>query len=476
MDLFADQYHKVGVSRNLAQIEKLREMSSQGHEVYNLAFGQSPFPVPDVCQSSLSKNAHSNLYEAVQGVKSLRDKIVNVHNYANDMSNECYNADTTIITPGCKEATWLLMHVLSKKVPVFLVSPTWVAYESQVKSSSKNLYWIDTKFEDNYKLTKNSLEQALKKAENEGNFHLNNDQVKMDFFGLVILVEPDNPSGRNHSDQELKDLAQVFRQNKLMVLSDEIYGFLSFDHKLISENTNERKISIAKYYPEGTIISSGFSKWASLGGWRIGYNIYPNTDTMKSILHRVKSAASFSYSCVTSPVQYACLDLLNDVFDNKNYGFLFKASVILCCVAEYTKNKLENVGIPCTDSTSGFYLTPDFEKLRASRNFKTGTNLTDALLAETGISMVENGPCFGRPVTELTTRLAYIELDGKEALLKFDGVLPGVNADVLRDMTPRQFLHEQMKKDQEQYRKFLSVVAPKMVICVDKLCDWVQKK
>jgi len=463
--MFQTQYQNVSVSRNLDQIQKLRQMAAQGQEVYNLAFGQSPFPVPKVAQESLKKHAHSNLYEAVQGVECLREKIVNLHGYGHLSAEDC------IVTPGCKEASWLLMHVLSEKMPVFLCSPTWVAYESQVISAKKNLYWIDTKMSENYKITAEAVDNAVQKAKSEGNF--DTDGNLPEFKGLVILVEPCNPSGRCHTDQELKNLGQIFKKHKLIVLSDEIYSLLDYDHKILP--LSDRKKGLADFYPEGTIVSGGFSKWASLGGWRIGYNIYPKP--LNEVLKRVKAAASFSYSCVTSPVQYACHDLLVSVYEDGEAGFLFKASVILCCLSEYVKEKLEKIGVPCTKSQSGFYLVPDFEKLRGKgkdkskdQGFQTGTQLTDQLLADTGISMVEAGPCFGRPNNELTTRLCYIDLDGEKSLVEFDSFRP-LDGDYLK-YTPREYLH---KFYAGRYDDFLGQVAPKMVVCIDKLVAWVEK-
>lgn len=454
---FVEAFQDVKVSRNLDQIEKLRKMAANGQEVYNLAFGQSPFPVPDFARQKLGQYADSNLYEAVQGIESLRQQIVKLH----DVAKFGVTSENVIISPGCKEASWLLMSILSDKIPIFLCSPTWVAYESQVKSARKNLYWVDTKFDENFNLTQQSIETAVEKAKIEGNFHA--EDPDLEFAGLVILVEPCNPTGRCHTESELENLAEIFKKHKLMVLSDEIYAQLCFDQK-----TQVMKKTIFEFYPEGTIISSGFSKWASLGGWRIGYEIYPNTTVMKNILARLKAAASFSYSCVTSPVQLACRDLLIDVYENKNDAWIFKSSVILCCLSEWIKNELKQIGVPATRSYSGFYLMPDFEILR--HKFKTGTELTDQLLADTGISMVECGPCFGRAKEELTTRLCYIDLDGAEALRKFDEFRK--LGDEYIDMTPREYLH----KYYQNYEEFIGMVAPKMVVCIGKLCQWVKRQ
>ena len=60
---------------------------------------------------------------------------------------------------------------------------------------------------------------------------------------------------------------------------------------------------MAKWYPEGTIVTSGFSKWSSAGGWRVGYAIVPKE--MHCIMTILQSAASQTYSCAPAPMQFA---------------------------------------------------------------------------------------------------------------------------------------------------------------------------
>ena len=63
-----------------------------------------------------------------------------------------------------------------------------------------------------------------------------------------------------------KSIAETARRNNIYILSDEIYGQLHHEGN---------HVSIAKYYPEGTIISSGLSKWCGAGGWRLGTFSFP---------------------------------------------------------------------------------------------------------------------------------------------------------------------------------------------------------
>lgn len=86
----------------------------------------------------------------------------------------------------------------------------------------------------------------------------------------------------------------VWKKHNMVVLSDEIYGQLRFDGE---------HVSLAAVYPEASIVTTGFSKWSSAGGWRVGYAVVPKT--MAALKAALISAASHTYSCAPAPMQFA---------------------------------------------------------------------------------------------------------------------------------------------------------------------------
>ena len=118
---------------------------------------------------------------------------------------------------------------------------------------------------------------------------------------------------------QLKNFFSFFRQTckklNITVLSDEIYGLLNF---------KGQHVSMAKWYPEGTIVTSGFSKWSSAGGWRVGYAIVPKE--MHCIMTILQSAASQTYSCAPAPMQFAiakvCILVENLTVSNSLFSIL----------------------------------------------------------------------------------------------------------------------------------------------------------
>lgn len=139
---------------------------------------------------------------------------------------------------------------------------------------------IEPKRENRFVPTKADIEKALTFCD-------------PDLPKVLVLNSPNNPTGVTYSEEEVKDIADTCRKHKILILSDEIYARL----------TEKKFTSFAKYYPEGTIVTSGFSKWASLGGWRAGYALFPKE--LKSLREAVSSAGSHSYTCQPAPVQHA---------------------------------------------------------------------------------------------------------------------------------------------------------------------------
>eukprot|EP00494_Astrolonche_serrata_P028452 UN28718 len=85
---------------------------------------------------------------------------------------------------------------------------------------------------------------------------------------LLILNSPSNPHGQRYTSTEFKDLAEVCRKHRILVVSDEIYSRLHFFGE-------DKHCSMAEHYPEGTVVLTGISKWAGAGGWRLGAFSFP---------------------------------------------------------------------------------------------------------------------------------------------------------------------------------------------------------
>ena len=245
---------------------------------------------------------------------------------------------------------------------------------------SRRLLLVQTSRENNWFPTPKQLEKKIKSIKKKNL--------------IFIINSPNNPSGT--VCKNLKELAVIAKKYKLLVLSDEIYTDLTFCNKYES---------ISQFYPEGTFISGGLSKWCGAGGWRVGFFAVP--DKLKGLLENIKSLASESYSTVNSPAQYAAVEAYEGDYSNyKN-----KTTNILRSVGNYVYNNLKSNKILINPPQGAFYLMPEF----LNKKYKTSTELCEAILNETGVAMLPASD-FGFNPKKMLTRLCYIDFNGAEFL------------------------------------------------------------
>ena len=370
---------KLKPSSTLEINEKSKYLIKQGKVIYRFGFGQSPFPVPEKIVNTLKDNAHSKEYLPIQGLPELREAIAN---YLLKKTGANYPKENIIITPGSKEAM-LLMHVAFNG-EIILPAPSWVSYEPQAIIGSNKIHWIQTSRENNWFPSPKELENKIKLIGKNKNI-------------ILILNSPNNPSGT--ICKNLKQLAVIAEKYKIIILSDEIYTDLTFCNKYES---------ISKYYPNGTFVSGGLSKWCGAGGWRLGFFAVPAKLT--GFLQSLKSLASESYSTVNTPAQYAAVEAYKGDYSN----YKRKVLKILNSVGTYVFNNLKSNKVLINPPQGAFYLMPEF----LNNKYKNSSELCKAILNETGVAMLPASD-FGFKPSKMLTRLSYTDFDGENFLRNF---------------------------------------------------------
>ncbi len=383
-------------SPTLAINELSKSLRAKGMTIYPLGLGQSPFPVPAPVVESLKIHAHEKDYLNVKGLEALRQAVAHFHKQKDNVDIKPKNV---LIGPGSKELMFILMMVFYGDV--ILPSPCWVSYGPQAQIIGRKIRLIHSTAENKWRITPKQLDEFLL---NE------NDKFKP---RLLILNYPSNPDGGTYSCDELKKMAKIARKHHLIVLSDEIYGQLHFEGK---------HVSIARFYPEGTIISSGLSKWCGAGGWRLGTFAFPSN--YEWLIHAMAAVASETYTSVSAPIQYAAVRAFKGGILIERY--LFHVRRILSHLCDRCVSILREAEIEVVYPDGAFYLFIDFSKLAAtikSKGLTTSKQLCQRLLQETGVAILP-GEAFQRPAEELTARLAYVNFDGSKALLVSETIAP----------------------------------------------------
>ena len=378
----------MGKSATLAINEKSAQLQASGKTVYRFGLGQSPFPVPDCVVQALKDNAHQKDYLPVQGLPELQHVVAESHGKVDQIE---IAPQDVIIGPGSKELMFILQLVFYGDI--LIPSPCWVSYQPQADIIGRKVKFISTSYDERWRIMPQHLLDFLKKENDPGRPR------------LLILNYPGNPEGQTYSKDELKAIANIARKNKIIILSDEIYGRIHHEGE---------HISIARFYPEGTIVSSGLSKWCGAGGWRIGTFSFPKE--LNWLLRPMNAVASETYTSVCAPIQFGAVTAFKGGKEIDDY--LLHSRRILKVLGTTIYDIFTKANVRIHKPEGAFYLFPDFSPFDDAlhkRNILDSQSFCETLLKETGVALLP-GSAFGRSPEEFTARLAYVNFNGQEAL------------------------------------------------------------
>jgi aspartate aminotransferase len=379
-------------SATIAIQERSNQLLAEGREVFKLGLGQSPFPVPDPVVAELKTHAHEKDYLPVKGLPELQSAVA--HYLGRRQRITRLPADV-LVGPGSKELMFLLQLVYYGDLVI--PTPCWVSYAPQANIIGRKIFLLPTSQENRWQLVPDDLE-ALCRSD-------------PDRPRIVVLNYPNNPTGGTYRIERLKSLAEVARRYRVILLSDEIYGELHF---------RDQHVSVARYYPEGTIVSGGLSKWCGAGGWRLGIFAFPHS--LRWLRDAMAAVASETYTSTCAPIQYAAVRAYEGGIEIERY--LRNSRRILSALGRWCHKRLVAQGVNVVKPEGAFYLFPDFGPLAGKlgeRNIASAEELCARLLDDTGVATLP-GSNFGRPRDELTARLAYVNFDGCRALAAAEAI------------------------------------------------------
>ena len=373
--IIKDQIDRLKPSATLAINEESNKLKKGGKKVYKFGFGQSPFPVPESIVSALRINADKHTYLPMQGLEDLRLAIAN---YLNKNNNNDFKQEDIVIGPGTKELMFLTQ--IAFQGEVLLPAPSWVSYLPQALIAKNKVHWIQTTGNSNWFPTAEQLENKIKNIKNKNL--------------LLFINSPNNPSGT--VCKNLQEIASVAKKNKLIILSDEIYSQLTFDGQYKS---------ISNFYPEGTIVSSGLSKWCGAGGWRLGFFAIPKQ--LEDLKNGLKILCSESFTSVSAPIQHAAIE----AYIGDHSAYLTSVKKILSFTGNYVYENLKSNVINVTKPEGGFYLFPEFTNAK----FSSSSEMCKDILNKTGVALLP-GSDFGLNSSKMLARLSYTDFDGANFL------------------------------------------------------------
>lgn len=315
-------------------IRKFFSIAEELDNVISLGVGEPDFLTPwhirNTAIDYLDKGA--TRYTANAGLAALRAEICDF--YARKYNIE-YNSKTeALVTVGGSEGIDMAIRsVISPGDDVLLVEPCFVCYRPIVEICEGNVITINTKAEDNFKLTAEEIEAAV------------TPKTK-----LIIMLYPNNPTGAVMRKEDLVKIIPVIKKHDLLVLTDEIYSALTYG--------NEAHTSIASLpgMKERTIVINGFSKTYSMTGWRLGYALAP-----AEIISQMTKLHQFAIMSAPTNSQYAAIEALKN-----GDADIEKMREEYDLRRRYTVSRFNEMGLTCFEPEGAFYAFPSIKSTRLS--------------------------------------------------------------------------------------------------------------
>lgn len=306
-------------------IRKYFDIAESMSDVISLGVGEPDFATPwHIRQAGIkSLEDRKTRYTANRGLLELRREIAR---YMQRRFALQYSADTDIlVTVGGSEGIDACVRaIVEPGDEVILPQPSFVCYEPIIRMAGGTPVLVETKREDEFRLTADELQAAI------------TSKTK-----LLIMPFPCNPTGAVMRREHLAEIAKVLRGTNIAVLSDEIYGELTYgsDHSSLAQLDD---------MAERTVIIGGFSKTYSMTGWRLGYACGP-----APIIKQMTKIHQFGIMSAPTTSQYAAIEALRNGDDD-----IAKMKQQYEARRNIMVNGFREIGLDCFMPNGAFYAFP----------------------------------------------------------------------------------------------------------------------
>jgi aspartate aminotransferase len=352
-------------SATLAMSAKARELRAQGREVISFAAGEPDFPTPEHILAAASRALHdpaNHRYTQNSGLPALREAIAETTRVYSGIE---VDPSQVIVTNGAKQAIFDVCAALFDPGDEVLVpAPYWVTYPASIGLAGGTSVPVPSLPETGFKVTAEDLERA-----------------RTSRTKALILVSPGNPTGAVYSEEELAEIARWANENRIWVISDEIYQRLAYFHP-----ESAPSIAANGADPDRLVLVNGVAKSYAMTGWRVGWAIAP--PDVVAAMERFQSHATGNVSNVSQQAAIAALTGPQDTVTAMKEAFDRRRRLMYEMVTAIP-------GVTCREPEGAFYVFPDFSAHLGDR-WATTDDLALAILGEAGVATV-SGESFGMP-------------------------------------------------------------------------------
>ena len=378
-------------------IRKFFDIAAEMQDVISLSVGEPDFSTPwHIRQEGIrTLEQGKTWYSPNAGMTTLREAI---SGFVARRRGIAYDPGKEImVTVGGSEAIDLAFRALVKPGDEVLIpEPSFVCYAPLARMAGATVVPLVTTVDTAFRLSADMVKAAL------------TPKTK-----LLVLPYPNNPTGAVLEKQDLEAIATVLRGTDVMVLSDEIYGELTY--------TGRPHVSLASLpgMQERTVLVDGFSKAFAMTGWRLGYVCAP-----APVLRQMLKLHQFAIMCAPTTAQYAAIEAMNngdeDVEEMRGQYDMRRRFVV---------EELNAMGLTCFEPQGAFYAFPSIENTGMSSEM-----FCKRLLLEKHVAVVP-GTAFGRSGEGfLRVSYCYSVAHLTEALKRMRAFLSEMKADSKKEV------------------------------------------
>ena len=339
-------------------IRKFFDIANTMADVISLGVGEPDFPTPRNVRSAgiRSLELAKTKYTANRGMELLR-KEIQTYVYKKYGVSYDYSTDVLVTVGGSEAIDAAIRAIVNPGDEVIIPQPSYVCYEPITRLAGAVPVIINTKAENDFKLTKEELLAAI------------TDKTK-----ALILPYPCNPTGAIMEREDLESIAEVLRDREIIVISDEIYAELTFG------GTKHVSIASIEGMKERTILINGFSKTFSMTGWRLGYACGP-----APIMKEITKIHQYAIMCAPTVSQYAAIEALKGCDE-----------AVASMLEEYDSRRkiivkrFNELGLECREPKGAFYAFPSIKSTGM-----TSEEFCEKLLYAKKVALVP-GDAFGK--------------------------------------------------------------------------------
>jgi aminotransferase len=331
-------------------IRKFFDLVSEMEGAISLGVGEPDFVTPwhvrEACIYSLESGTTS--YTSNKGMPELRECIS--EQTRKDMELDYNPEDEILVTTGVSEAVDLAFRAtLNPGDEVIVPEPCYVAYVPDIILAGGVAVSVPTRLSEEFKVRSEDIAAAV------------TDRTK-----AIMLSYPNNPTGAVMTREDLEEIADLVVENDLLVVSDEVYGKLSY-----GDSGRHASFAQLEGMQDRTLILNGLSKSHAMTGWRIGYALGD-----PAIVGAMTKVHQYTMLCAPVMAQVAALEALERGEDE-----------MLSMRHEYDLRRrmfvsgLNRIGLDCFEPRGAFYAFPSVESTGLSSEEFAGRLLKDQKVA-----------------------------------------------------------------------------------------------